>query len=123
MTPHASHPTSRTPSHTLAALPPPSRVVVIHLTPFAPGVLANAPLSHPSRAVSYHGVTTVQAVRSLAERLKRAPAALAFRLSALCDVEVYDPRAPADILAVILEGLSCGEAEAAREAIIRGARR
>ena len=99
---------------------PDRRKILVHLTPFAPRILPDAGLTHPSRWASYHGVTPIQAVARLAERLERKPARLAFRLAGDAqDVEAFDPSVPADILAILTEGISCAEAEAAREALIR----
>lgn len=103
------------------ARPPARPAIQVHWTPFAPGILAEAAIAHPSRWAAYYSASDVQALRTIAERLDRAPARLGFRLSAICEVEIFETTRPADILAIITEGMSCAAAEAAREAIVRGA--
>jgi hypothetical protein len=95
--------------------------ILIHLTPFAPRILPDAPIPHPSRWMSLHGPTPVQTVRKLSDRLERPLDRLSFRMAASPgEVEVIDPAAPTDVLAIVVDGLGCADLQAAHAAANAG---
>jgi len=110
----------RAPDYPVRRLDPRRPGVTIHYTAAARMAPAEAPRSHPARWETLYARTPAQVVRHLAEALTLTPARLGFGLSQLCEVAVFEAGKPGLPLAVITEGLSCADAEAAREALIRG---